>query len=206
MKKNKWHWALIAVTLVTLLVSSAGCIKIVLPDEAAGPSNQTAQPSGISPGQTTQPTGFLTHTDNTNGFSISYPQSWQQMPPEAMAQDAVLGLGTPGATRAVFYVFKMQPTPGETLQTAYTDMKQVNEAEPGYQFISKDNIIVSGIPAFKYVFKVNLSGTPATVVYIYLLHGGVEWFIQPSCAPPESYTQFQPTFDAIIGSFKILNR
>jgi hypothetical protein len=206
MKKYKCLWVLIAIALVTLLTASTGCIKIVLPDETAGPPNQTSQPSGASPDQTTHPSGFLTHTDATNGFSISYPQNWQQMPPEAMAQDAVLGLGLPGATRAVFYVFKSQPTPGGTIQTAYAEMKQVNEAEPGYQFISKDDIIVSGIPAFKYVFQANPGGIPATLVYVYLLQGGVEWFIQLSCAPAESYTQFQPTFDTIIDSFQIFNR
>ena len=199
MKKCRWHWGLIMIALVTLLAANAGCMKIVMPDE-------TAQPSGGLPGQTAQPSGFTPYTDATNGFSISYPQDWEPMPQEFMTEDSVIGFRTLGTTPAAFYVEKSQLAPGGNLQTAYAELKQVAEASPGYSFISRDDITVNGIPAFKYIFQRSYDGTPAALVYAYLVHGGVEWTIQLSCAPVQSYTQYQPTFDSIIGSFQIFNR
>ena len=152
---------------------------------------------------TTTTSGFTTYSDTTNDFSISYPSNWERMPQEFMPADSVIGFRILGTTRASFYVYKSQPTPGGNLQTAYSELKEEAEAEPGYLFISKDDMTIDGIPAFKYVFQKSYDGTPATLVYVYLLHGGVEWVIQLTCAPSQSYTQYQSTFDAIIDSFHI---
>ncbi|MFC2050637.1 PsbP-related protein [Chloroflexota bacterium] len=161
----------------------------------------------ISGASTTAPSptssGFTPYTDTTNSFSISYPSDWEPVPQELISDSVIFGVRKLGTTRAIVLVNKsFLPNVG-TLETAYEEIRLVHEAEPGYIFISKDHLTIDGIPAFKYVFQVSFDGTPATVVYVYLVQGNVDWLIQLSCVPPQSYTQYQPTFDAIIGSFDI---
>jgi len=178
-------------------------------DAIAGSLRTSGSPATASSTQlSTTPSGFQTYTDSVNGFSISYPKNWEKLPQELMTGDSIAGFRTPegtGTSRAMVLLQNFSVSSGATLQSEYEDFKLVAESFPGYLFISKDDIIVAGIPAVRHVYQRSYPGGDATETHIYFIRGNVGWLFSLACTPPQSYAQHKPTFDAIIGSFKILN-
>jgi hypothetical protein len=78
-RRYRWSVALIALTVVVLLVLVAGSL---LPSSSAPPRATSATPTPTLPAASPTPAllpGFIYYTDNVSGFQAQYPASWQSI-------------------------------------------------------------------------------------------------------------------------------
>ena len=80
MKANK----LVILTLLALLVSTMACGR--------GGGEKTPTPALTS--TPTPRAGYLTYTDEANGFSVSYPEDWDTMPQKSL-ETVLIGFKDP---------------------------------------------------------------------------------------------------------------
>lgn len=186
MKKYKWYWSLLTLSLVVLIGSTAGCITIT-PSEGPAPS------------------ALLTYTDETNGFSISYPGNWERAPEELLG-GAIVGFSAPREEhggKPNFTVFRRELPSEMSVDSFFETSKSGLQAVEGYTFVSKQDIVIDGMPAIKYVYTVSRGGTTIKGMQVLLVQGKSGWIITHTCAP-ESFGSLEPTFDAIAAGFCLL--
>ncbi len=187
MKKDKWRFMLVALSLMALIGSGAGCVTVVAPDEEVPTS------------------ALLTYTDEVNGFSISYPRDWESLPKELRGEDTIAGFRTPQGTAehrvAIFLVDKYILPYEQTLQAGYEELK-LGAEQGGYAFVSKDQLMVGGVPAIKCVLQKSFD-QPTTMMVVYLVQGNVEWVVTFACVS-DSFGSLEPTLDTIATSFRLL--
>ena len=189
MKRFKWYWGLILVALVTLLAANAGCVTVVMPDQAA------------------QPSGFLTYTDTANGFSFSYPQGWEQqtqgLEPGVLI---IFGATQPEAGFVTnMNVVKGTLDPNQSLDAYFEFNKSVFQSLSGctYTFLSKEAITVNGVPAIKHTFTLTCGELSSKAVQLYISQGTVVYVVSCGCAPTV-FNSYESTFNTIINSFRFL--
>ena len=203
MKRSKL-W-LIFFTAVLLL--SSGC------------SNKTSA--------TTTPTiAFVTYTDSTNLYSVSYPQTWELANSMVTLQNQItatinkINAGTPLTTGSVIFVAGLKADVGyypninisvDPAPTDLTNNDQAVQAEangikvlhPDYQEIARTKIIVNSKTVWLLEFKATFTNTTLMhdYMFVYLLNGNI-WTL--TCTATETdFSQFKNEFSVIINSLKI---
>ena len=168
--------------------------------------------NGGEPEPTPTPTstlisGFITHTDEANGFSFSYPDDWQLASVELSGDIDVMVLA-PVACGDVTTNFNMAseglPYP-MNVQTYYFEYNKWKlEAFPEYSLISSDGQTIAGEVAIRNVYTWGISGQNVKQMQVYLVKDETAWVLTFTTAPA-CWNQYETTFDNMVNSFQLLD-
>ncbi len=161
----------------------------------------------------TSTANLLTYNDETNGFAISYPQHWEEIPRqhwEGMQTEEgeiITAFWSPYPHKLNFIVWKEELSSSMNLQNYYEGKEErVKERAlmlNNYIFISAEDISIDGIPAKKDIFTHSTpGGRPAKSMHVYMVKNQTAWSISFS-GEPASFDEFKSTIDAIIPSFSL---
>ncbi len=163
------------------------------------PGSATPSPSGSPP--PALPSG-QTYRDPQGRFSLTVPGNWAQVPPAGatVAFQAPAAADTVPATCNV--VLEELPA-GVSLD----EYDQAAEAElrrqfPDYNPINRTPVPVDGRPGYKRLYTATIAGNLLQLQQVYAIDRNVGYIV--SCgASQQSFATFAPTFDQIIGTFRI---
>ncbi len=188
MNRGKAFLVVTGMSLVALMSLTAGCGVCI---------HSTPAPSLV----------FLTYTDKTNGFSISYPQDWETVPEELLGETDIVGFWAPKAEnqgKPILHVGKQECSPDASPERYFHAAKVALERSPThhYQFIGKDELTIDGSPAIKHTFTYVRGEETLKAMQICFVKGGAVWVMTFLCAP-EFFDSFKPAFDTIASSFHV---
>lgn len=151
---------------------------------------------------------FLTYTDETNGFSISYPQDWEIVSEERLHAPQIAAFWAPKAEhkgKPLFTLAREDRLAETSLERYFEEARATLEGSVGYNysFVSKDELVINGILAVKHVLTYDHEGERLKSMQVYLGQGKSGWVMTFVCAP-EYFGTWEPTFDAIASSFRLL--
>ena len=158
-------------------------------------------------------TDLLTYIDESNGFSISYPRDWEEMPREIWKGvqteegEILIAFWSPYPHKLNFIVWKEELSYPMNIQNYYEVKKEKVKERAlmlnNYAFISAEDLAIDGIPAKKDIFTHSTpSGRPSKSMYVYMVKNQTAWVISFS-GEPASFDDFKSTFDAIISSLSL---
>ena len=150
---------------------------------------------------------FLTYTDEINGFSISYPQDWEIMSEERLQGPQIAAFWAPKAEhkgKPLFTLAREDQLLEASVQSYFEEARAVLEGSVGYHysFVSKDELVINGVPAVKHVLTYDHEGERLKAMQVYLVEGKSVWIMTSVCAP-EFFDLWEPTFDVIADSFHL---
>ena len=150
---------------------------------------------------------FLTYTDKTNGFSISYPQEWEIMSEDRLQGPQIVAFWAPAAEhegKPLFTLSREDQLSEASAQSYFEEARAALEESTGYNysFVSKDELVINGIPAVKHVLTYDHEGERLKAMQVYLVEGKSVWIMTSVCAP-EFFDLWEPTFDVIADSFHL---
>ena len=165
--------------------------------------------SGEEPEPTSTSTpipGFITHTDEVNGFSFSYPDDWQLASDELSAGTDVMFLAPVACSDITtnFNVVNEDLPYSMSVQSYFENGKSYLQAFTEYTPISDDEQTVAGEPSIKHVYTWRLSGQTLKQMQVYLVQDETAWVLTFTTAPA-CWSQYEATFDTITDSFQLLN-
>ncbi|MBA7594491.1 hypothetical protein ES703_01435 [subsurface metagenome] len=158
--------------------------------------------------------GYLTYTDEANGFSIWYPEDWDR---DESAEGTTLfrsprsfpcGGSAPDEFHPYVCVYYWQYPSKVDLQQEFDLLKQESEQWRGYTHISTEEMTVNGVPAIKHVFTYRLEVTSHTFKRAYVVLANERTLYIIECFCQECAWDWEgcwPNFDTIIHSFQILD-
>jgi len=203
MLKYRKFKSLALVIMIAFSLLFAACCPPPTPSPTPTP---TPTPTATPTPTPTPIAGFITYTDEVNGFSISYPEDWEITPEETWIEYVVIACSAPvacGGYIPFFSTISMEVPSFWSLQTLVESGKEGLEDLEEYTLISEDELTIGGIPAVKLVFTHTELGFTEQVKHIYLLNEQIAWAIGTSSAA-ECWNKYEDTFDTIAGSFRLL--
>lgn len=198
--------------LAVLLLSTFTCAG------GGSAATPTPTPAPTPTPMPTPPAGYLTYTDEDNGFSFWYPDSWEQM--EEVLEPFAVRFKSPaacvpaGGTGIVWspWFGVWEPWYGLSLQDEFDDFNSGAEELEGYVSISVEELTINGVPAMKHVFThytgqaVQPGVAPHQTQRAVVMCAKAGKIFGLFCgAIPECWEENEPIFDTIIHSFQILD-
>jgi hypothetical protein len=155
-----------------------------------------------TPTQTFTQTLVLTpYTDETVGFSMSVPSSWEGAPIGDMGYMSVSPELCSGGY-ASCNVLKIESS-GLSLQSAYEAAKSGVEVLNGYGFLSESETTVGDIPAITHIFTLSAEGSSVKEMQCILIKGNTGWVLTFASAST-CWNTYAGTFNIIMNSFQVL--
>ena len=150
--------------------------------------------------------GFITHADEVNGFSFSYPDDWQLASDELSAGTDVMFLAPVACSyiNTNFNVVSEGLPYSMSVQSYFENGKSYLQAFTGYTPISDDELTVAGKASIKHVYTWLLSGQTIKQMQVYLVQDETVWVLTFTAAPA-CWSQYEATFDTIADSFQLLH-
>lgn len=192
--------------------------SVPTPTPTATPTpTQTAAPTP-TPSPTPTPvedvTGlpYMTHTDETNGIAVDYPEGWVWTDDVVVAgQDtvAVAAFRSPEAEdsfRPHMLVTQTGLPIPLSVRPVFTLAHQTGHqaAEfPGYVSISDEDITLHGLPAIKHIFTYSDGGVDLKVKQVWVVKGTEAWVVRGVTAEA-SFDSWEPVLDHIVLSLIFL--
>ncbi|GAG19175.1 unnamed protein product, partial [marine sediment metagenome] len=136
---------------------------------------------GISGGSCgpSEPSQFVTYTDEANGFSIEYPDSWHvktpKNPPELKVSiwEKEFGLNPVGLMVGKY------AASGYSLEDFSEFRKNfLSENSGDYESISTEELTIDTIPALKHIYTETVGNTPYKSVDVCLVEDGTGWILR----------------------------
>jgi hypothetical protein len=200
--------ALLGIVLVSTIACSSSSTPSLTPTPTSTPI------PAPTPTLTPIPTlakGFEIYTDDTNGFSISIPESWDIYSSETegwvvFRHNSVCGGDFPAGVVSTY------STTYTSVQAFYSeDIKSYIESSDNYDFVSEENLTIDGIPAIKIIFRdvwwEDIAGVGATdvkVIECYLIKQQTVFGITLKC-DPSCWDIYESTFNTMLTSFHVLD-
>ena len=165
--------------------------------------------NGGEPEQTptyTPLSGFITHTDEVNGFSFSYPDDWHLASDELAAGTDVVFLAPVACSDVTtnFNVVSEGLPYTMSVQSYFENGKIYLQAFAEYTPISDDELTVAGKASIKHIYTWLLAGQTLKQMQVYLVQDETAWVLTFTTAPV-CWSQYEATFDTITDSFQLLN-
>lgn len=185
-------------TMVLLFASACG----------GGGTSPTLTPTPTATPTPMPTAAYGTYTDVVNGFSISLPEDWVEVPQLEYLCEILIGycdLSLCGGLNSMSYVGHEKLQVSMSVQAYWESVKLQYATYKGYTYISEEEITICGLPAIKHVFT-DIGGLGKTSKHVQALfiEGKTAWFI--ICASAENcWSQYETVFDTIINSFKLLD-
>ena len=196
---------IVLLALVLLVASACG---------GGGVSTPTPTPiAPTTPTPTAAPTstpmaGYETYTDEVYGFSISYPEDWYEVevPEGGLWEPILVAYWAPSPCATFFSNFNvLQEKMSSSMSVQdYGEWLKYYLVADGYTFISEEELTIGGRPAIKSVYTYTVYRPTTKLARAYLVEGKTAWVITCTISP-ECWNQYEPVFDTIINSFKLLD-
>lgn len=152
-----------------------------------------------------EPSQFLTYTDEANGFSIDYPQGWDIKYYAEHPKYKVQFYTVTWELKAVCIAVYKYGASGVNLEgLSELHIKTAPDNFEDYVPISTKELTINGIPAVKHTFTQTIDSTSYKTVMVYLAEGGTEWtlFFDSS---QKSFDSYKSTFNTTINNFRLIN-
>jgi len=170
--------------LPILLLSTFAC---------GGGGEEEATPTPIA--------GYLIHTDEANGFAISYPEDWDTIT-TGVALIAFVAEADP-ICAPQFSVTIEELSQPMSVETWFEELKDNLTAAEGYTPISEEEMTVDGIAAIKHVCSFDVREVTFQAMLLYAVEGTTGWTVFCTCRF-DCWSQYGPIFDTVAGSFRLL--
>jgi uncharacterized lipoprotein YehR (DUF1307 family) len=151
-----------------------------------------------------EPSQFLTYTDEANGFSIDYPQGWYiERPAERPTIKVSIWSKRLGVDRACIMVTKESVSVQSLESYSELRMQHLSDTAKDYVSISTEELTINDISAVKHTYAETVGTTPYETVQVYLVDDGSGWLFGFAC-PQKSFDSYKSTFDTALNSFRLL--
>ena len=160
---------------------------------------QAKYPSGLPVwGPTLAPlAGGQTYAHPSGLFTVNVPASWALIDSDTMS--AALGGGVPPAGCIVTV---METPAAGGLVAVDALINQANQQLVGYSLVSREQVVVSGKPAYRQVINFTLEGVAVQGVQVYFVAGPIAGGVVCSTVPGGFAAQ-AATFNGVAGSLKL---
>lgn len=189
---------LVLVMVTTLVVSMARLGS--LPGGKTTPT-----PAGV---QTPEAVArFVTHHDEANGFTISYPEEWAPIPEEWRTAEVVGGYRDGSICGGVFPSFRVgtrEEPAVVTLEEYGESLKEDYAAVEGCTFVAEETVTVAGVEAMEQLYTLVDGEVTVKRKQVLLVQGTMVWFIVCDAAS-SCWGQYEPAFDTVVNSFQLLS-
>lgn len=183
--------------MVVTVVSSLAHIRNV-PNSGATPTPTAEQTPTPIP-------GYSIYTDEANGFSISYPEDWDKISDVPEVVLIAYRDNSPCEDHFPnFNVGQSELSQPISVNELFGQEKEYLATLEGYNHISEEDLIVSGLPAIKHVYILVRDEVTVDVMELILVEGTTAWFIACECAPG-CWGYSKDDFDTIVSSFYLLH-
>jgi len=146
---------------------------------------------------------YLEYIDEANGFAILYPENWEM----ATTEVALISFGAGVADIECipqFSVTIVELSEPMSVDAWFEELKGNYTADEGYTPISEKALTVDGIAAIKHVCSLSYVEVTFQAMLLYVVDDTNGWIVFCPC---QSYcwSKYEPTFDTIVGSFRLLD-
>ena len=150
-----------------------------------------------------EPSQFLTYTDETNGFSIDYPDSWNAGDSREPQVKVAIWEKEFGLNPIGIMVVKWA-APGYNLESfAEFQINALLDITEDYIAASTEELTISGIPAIKHTYTHTIGLTTYKSVKAYLVENGTGWILGFD-SPQKSFDSHRSIFETSLNSFRLL--
>jgi len=203
--------------IAILLLSSFACGGDGEEKARATPTPTPAETPTLTPTTSPTPTPtptpsptleYDTYADLEHGFSISHPWGWDIRPEEVWVwEPALISFCASSLCEmtTTFFVVRKKVLPWKniSLPEYYEAAKQALEDSERYTFISKEGLTLGRRVGIKHVYTYLREARTYKVMELYMVKDLTGWTI--SCVTvPACWSQYEPIFDAIVGSFRLV--
>lgn len=153
-------------------------------------------------------TGYLTYSDEANGFSISYPENWNAVQrletperSEVAFVDPRFCCATPAGVSVV-----IEELPHGMSVTDYSELglSQVTSTYQWYTITSQEQATLDDRTAIKHVYSGGFDRFAATHTEFYVVEGSKGWVVT-SRVSPAFLEQYELVFQTMVNSFRLLD-
>ena len=190
-------FVLVVVMVATLVVSMAR----FRPSPSASPA---ATPAGGSTPAAVE--GYLTYSDEANGFIISYPEEWVPIPEEWHTEEVVGGFKAESGCGGVISNFRVgtrEEPSVVTLEQYCESLREDYAAVEGCTFVAEEAMTVAGTEAMAQVFTLAEDEVTVKREQVILVRGTRVWFIVCDAAS-SCWSAYEPAFDTVVDSLHLL--
>jgi len=188
---------LVLVIVATLVVSMARLRPV--PSGAPTPTPAAGEtPAAVA--------GYLTYSDEANGFTVYYPEEWAPIPEEWHTEEVVGGYRDEsdcGGILSSFRVGTREEQSAVTLQEYCESLKDDYAALEGCTFVAEEAVTVAGLDAMAQVYTLVEDEVTVKRRQIILVQGTRVWFIVCDAAF-SCWSAYGPAFDTVVDSFQLL--
>jgi len=144
-------------------------------------------------------------TDESQGFSLSYPQEWLRMPDEDLGA-AITGFSAPETTyghNTNITVLHMELPSEMTVDAFFDASKSDLESSAEYTPVSVEELYINDTPSIKYRYEYDSEGLSLTGVRLFQTEGKSGWIV--TCiSSPEYFDSLEPAFNNVVDSFRLV--
>jgi len=146
--------------------------------------------------------GFVTYTDNTNGFSISVPDSWET----GTGEHLIFIFSSPSKCEGGYPSGGVTASYEDTsVQTYYSEVVEPSiEDYDEYELISKENLTIDGVTAIKVIYTYAADGDTLQIMDCFLVRQQTLWRIIAQSVPA-CWNTYESTFNTMVSSFQVLD-
>ena len=190
MKSYGYYKKAAVAAFIFFLVTVYGC----------APATEPAPVESVSP--PVPPPTLTRYTDELNGFSIAYPQSWNRIA-NPIGEYTLIGFMPQLCT--TYYpnitVSHIRLYGNTTFNLSLSDDPSCNT----FDIVSQEESLLDYMPAQKYIYTARCGNLPLKAVQYDLLHSDSLWTVTLA-GPSDSFNELGPIFDAVASSFFIRSR
>lgn len=204
---------LILLILILLVGSSCSCggggetptlTPTPTPTSTPTPTPGPTANATVTPTVTPTPVSeYLEYTDEENGFAILYPQGWEMESAQGIVARFLDGGADVecGPQSSVTIEELSQPM---SVDAWFEELKGNYTADVGYTPISEEEVTVDGIAAIKHVCSIAYVEATFQWMLLYVVEDTNGWIVSCVCKS-DCWSKYEPTFDTIVGSFRLLD-
>ena len=200
---------LIAVTAIVAIGTTGGFDREptytpILTPTPTPSSTPTPTPTSTPTPTPTSLAGYLTYTDEANGFSISYPEDWDivqdWMSTHVSFRDSVLY----GIFASTIDVVSEDLPYSMSIQAFHDAAKLLLQGSEGYTSVSEEELIIDGKAAIKHVYTMSILGLTGQQMEVYLMEDKTVWILNFNTVPA-FWSQYEDTFNTVARSFRLFD-
>jgi len=162
----------------------------------------------------TSTANLLTYNDETNGFTISYPQHWEEIPRQywegmqTNETEILIAFWSQHPPHLNFMVSREGLSSSMILEDYYEQKKNDKEKVAlellgSFSIISEEKFTMGNMPAKGFTYStLTPNGRPTKGMHVYMVKGQTAWGIGFG-GEPSSFDASMSTFNTIISSFSL---
>lgn len=202
-----WVWivgGVVALVLIACIGFGAYAYSLAPKITAAETQTALANEATATPVATATPSvpaGFTQYTDDTNGFSVAYPQSWTKSTESSGGDSGVQFLDTSDAADWLVLVSSQTLSPSEVITTENTLLQASSSDQTDTNLQGPTTVTYGGASWTQETADATDSGTTLTASVLATSHGGKEYIVFELASKDSFATIDQQYFQPMLNSF-----